>query len=253
MQHYLERKLREIKRPPSFCTHRKHFEERVISIDLRRLSRCRVTVRQHHVGFRNVPLPVFRLLSRDGDLEETNLGMFGHQMNLRFRGLSPARSAAFRYRPTTEALGLVDQPCHLFKLVVCFSHVHQFASRKHEDAHVFGAGREGNNVLSLDHPLRRGDRASLDDGDLSYFDGLRNQATSRSAVLACNPQILCQSRHYRHRGCERRGGRVINSATAKPMPPAISSEPSGFSWTLFAIACEASPNASPPFSYESLA
>jgi hypothetical protein len=49
---------------------------------------------------------------------------------------------------------------------------------------------------------------------------------------------------YRHRDVGRRGCRVIINASAKPMPPAINNELSGFSCTLFAIACEPSRNVS---------
>ena len=54
---------------------------------------------------------------------------------------------------------------------------------------------------------------------------------------------------YRPRcGGGRRGGRVSNSASAKPIPPAINIEPSGLSCTFFAIACEPSRKVSPLFS-----
>jgi hypothetical protein len=53
---------------------------------------------------------------------------------------------------------------------------------------------------------------------------------------------------YRQRCGRRRGRRVINSAKAKPIPPAINIEPSGLSCTFFAIACEPSRKVSPLFS-----
>jgi hypothetical protein len=53
---------------------------------------------------------------------------------------------------------------------------------------------------------------------------------------------------YRPRCDGRRGGRVINSANAKPIAPAISIEPNGLSCTFFAIACEPSRKVSPRFS-----
>jgi hypothetical protein len=53
---------------------------------------------------------------------------------------------------------------------------------------------------------------------------------------------------YRPRCGGWRGGRVNNSANAKPIPPAINIEPNGLSCTLFAIACEPSWKVSPLFS-----
>jgi hypothetical protein len=79
---------------PSSRTHREHHEQSVISIDLGRLSRRGVTVHQLYVTFGNMPFPEGRLLSRDSDLKETNVGMFGHSVNMRFAFFATRKPAS---------------------------------------------------------------------------------------------------------------------------------------------------------------
>src|ERR1700735_3867562 len=83
-----------------------------LSPSLGRLSRRRVTVHQLQVTFGNMPFPEGRFLSRDGDLEETNLGMFGHQMNMCRRGLLCYPGTCGRRLQSSFAASL-DRPASL--------------------------------------------------------------------------------------------------------------------------------------------
>ena len=87
-------------------------------------------------------------------------------------------------------------------------------------------------------------------GERGQRDVITHDLVSKPTHNQSKPELFRYDRlsRYRPRCGGRRGGRVSNSANAKPIPPAINIEPSGLSCTFFAIACEPSWKVSPLFS-----
>jgi len=103
------------------------------------------------------------------------------------------------------------------------------------------------------------------DGAFGFWNGIQAFVGGRGQRDVITHDLISESRQtanqsrrqsfryghlirYRQRCGERRGGRVINSANAKPIAPAINIELSGLSCTFFAITCEPSRKVSPLFS-----